>query len=61
MEIGSVPIQNVATQTFHGELSAIAVTKSDLREWEVEISLVSSKEPRNFCMSYSLHDYILIL
>jgi hypothetical protein len=52
MEIGSVPIQNVATQTSRGELSVIAVTKNDLKEWEVEINLVSLKiqsyEPRNF-------------
>lgn len=52
MEIGSVPIQNVATQTSHGELNAIVVTKSDLRELGVEINLVSfivsSCEPRKF-------------
>lgn len=40
METGSVPIQNVATQISHGELNAIAVTKSDLKGWEVETNLV---------------------
>jgi hypothetical protein len=41
MEIGNVQTQNVATQTFHGELSAIAVTKKDLKGWEEETNLVS--------------------
>lgn len=44
METGSAPIQNVATQISHGELNAIAVTKSDLKGWEVETNLVSCEQ-----------------
>jgi len=41
METGSVPIQNAGTQISHGELSAIAVIKNDLKGWEVLTHLVS--------------------